>query len=123
MKRVVLHPSAFADWFGESATPLRSEFEAGKVDVIVPNSFVADAMGELAARGWASDRLAQAGDELTRIGFRAIDPPASELADWLTRGHRAPAATYAALASWLDVPIAVSEPELQRSLKTLPQAV
>ena len=29
VKRVVLHPSAFADWFADGSTPLRSEFEAG----------------------------------------------------------------------------------------------
>ncbi len=122
MRRVVLHPSAFADWFTDGASPLRTEFEAGNLDVIVPNSFVADALGELAARGWTKDRLGHAGEAVARIGFRVMEPPAPELAVWLVRGVPASVASYAALASWLDVPIAVSDPELQRTLKTLPQA-
>ena len=122
MKRVVLHPSAFADWFADGPTPLRTEFEAGTLDVIVPNSFVTDAMGVLATRGWSKERLGRAGEAVARIGFRVLEPPASELAEWLVRGVPASGASYAALASWLDVPIAVSDSELQRALKTLPQA-
>jgi len=51
-----------------------------------------------------------------------MEPPASELAEWLVRGVPASAASYAALASWLDVPVALSDPVLRRALKTLPQA-
>jgi hypothetical protein len=122
VKRVVLHPSAFADWFEGDGTLLRTEFEHGRLDVVVPSSFVADAMGEFAARSWSEDRLRRAGDEIRRIGFRVIDAPPSELAGWLTRGMPASVACYAALASWLDAPIAVSDPELRRTLRTLPQA-
>jgi hypothetical protein len=122
VKRVVLHPSAFADWFEDGGTPLRSEFEAGTLDVIVPNSFVVDALGVLANRGWSKNRLSRAGGELARIGFRVVVPPPSELAEWLVRGVPVSAASYAALASWLDVPIAVTDPELQRTLQTLPRA-
>jgi hypothetical protein len=122
VKRVVLHPSDFADWFEDGGTALRREFEAGQLDVIVPNSFVVDALGELADRGWTKDRLRRAGESVASIGFRVMDPPASELAEWLVRGIPASAASYAALASWLDLPIAASDAEVRQALRTLPQA-
>ena len=123
MKRVVLHPSAFADWFADGNAPLRNEFEAGSVDVIVPDSFVTDALGVLAMRGWSKERLGRAGEAVARIGFRVMEPPVSELAEWLVRGVPASDASYAALASWLDVPIAITDERLRGALKTLPQAV
>ena len=122
MKRVVLHPSAFADWSADGGSPRRSEFDAGLLDVIVPNAFAVDAMGELASRGWSKDRLGSAGEAVARIGFRIMEPPTSELAEWLVRKVPTSAASHAALASWLDVPIAVSDPELQQTLKSLPHA-
>ena len=123
MRRVVLHPSAFADWFTDGSTPLRSEFEAGQLDVIVPNSFVVDAMGVLASRGWPKPKLARGGEEIARIGFRIMEAPTSEVAGWLVRGVPASIASYAALASWLDVPIAVADEELRTALKTLPHTM
>jgi hypothetical protein len=123
VKRVVLHPSAFADWLTDGSTPLRGEFEAGQVDIIVANSFVADAMGTLATRGWSKDRLTRAGNEVARIGFRIMQAPPSEVAEWLTRGVPASTASYAALASWLDVPIAVTDEDLRRTIKILPHAI
>ena len=124
MKRVVLYSSAFADWFeGEGAAPLRLEFEAGHLDVIVPRGFLVDTLGVFSARGWSKGGLASAGNELTRIGFRVMDAPPSELVEWLTRGLPASVASYAAPASWLDASIAVTDPDLRRAVKTLPQAV
>jgi hypothetical protein len=79
VKRVVLHPSGFADWFVDGGIALRGEFEAGQLEVMVPNSFVVDA--------------------------------------------RPSGASYAALASWLDVAIAVADEDLRRALKALPQAI
>ncbi len=67
--------------------------------------------------------MGRAGESVARIGFRVMEPPASELAEWLVRGIPASVAGYAALASWLDAPIAVTDDALQRTLKTLPQAI
>ena len=122
MKRVVLHPSAFADWFEDGGTRLRTEFEAGQLDVIVPISFVADALGA------GEPRLVEGAPrpcrrKLRRIGFRLMEPPASALAEWLVRGVSAPVANRAALASWLDIRIAASDDALRKALKTLPQAL
>jgi hypothetical protein len=119
VRRVVLHPSAFVDWFGGSE--LRADFEAGQLLVVVPTSFVADTMGLLAARGWPADRIERAAGEIRLLGFQLTEPPDSELAMWLARGKPSAAATYAALASSLDTPIAVRDEELRRALRTLPQ--
>ena len=119
MKRVVLHPSAFVDWLGGSE--LRADFEAGQLAVVVPTWFVADTMGLLATSGWPKDRIERAAAEVRRLGFQLTEPPDSELAMWLVRGLPASVAGYAALASWLDIPIAVTDPDLKRAVRTLPQ--
>ena len=122
MKRVVLHGSALADWFGEDdPMGLRLEFEHGRLDIVVPRSIVVDTMAILAVRGWSADRIERAAAEISRLGFTLIDPPSSELVSWLVRGLSASAADYAALASWLDIPIAVTDPDVKRALRTLPQ--
>ena len=122
MKRVVLHASAFADWFSEDdLTGLRLEFEEGHLEVVVPRSLVVDTMAILAARGWSADRIERAGSEFPRLGFTVIDAPSAELAFWLVRGLSASAAGYAALASWLNIPIAVTDPDVKLVLRTLPQ--
>ena len=118
----MLHPSAFVDWFGNADDGLRADFEAGQLEVVVPGTFFAETMGLLAARGWPAARIERGAAELRRLGFRLTEPPDSELAMWLARGLPSVAATYAALASWLDIPIAVSDAELGRALRTLPQA-
>ena len=119
MRRVVLHPSALVDWLGGSE--LRADFEAGRLAVVVPTSFVADTMGLLAASGWPADRIERAAGEVRRLGFQLTEPPDSELAMWLGRGIPSAAGTYAALASWLDIPIAVTAPDVKRAIRTLPQ--
>jgi hypothetical protein len=49
-----------------------------------------------------------------------VEPPPSELAEWLVRGVPVSAASYAALASWLDVPIAATDEDLRTALKDPP---
>jgi hypothetical protein len=90
--------------------------------VIVPPTFVLDTLGELASRGWSANRLGQAANYLSGVGFRVMEAPTPEVAHWLARGVGASVTRYAALASWLDLPIAVSGEELRRSLRALPMA-
>lgn len=116
----MLHPSAFVHWIG-GGSKLRADFEAGHLAVVVPTSFVADTLGLLAACGWPVDRIERAAGEVRRLGFQLSEPPDSELAMWLGRGTPSAAATYAALASWLDIPIAVTNPDVKRALRMLPQ--
>ena len=121
MRRVVLHPSAFVDWIG-GGNSLRVEFEARQIQVVVPVSFVTDTMGLLAARGRPADRIVRAAGEIRRLGFQVTQPPDTELAMWLVRGMPPATAPYAALASWLDLPIAASDPELEIAFRTFPRA-
>jgi hypothetical protein len=121
VRRVVLHPSAFVAWFGANPPALRREFETGRLEIVVPPSFVVDALGALAEAGWSAAQLEKGGSELDRIGFRQMDPPIAELASWLGRGLPLSAAAYAALASWFDVPIAIGDQALRARLRNLPQ--
>jgi hypothetical protein len=124
VRRVVLHPSAFLGWFGSDGArrSLRSEYEAGALDVVVPRSFVADTLAALAAAGWPADRLTRVAVEIGRLGFRSQDPPADALAGWLYRGLDASPAGYAALAEALDVPLAVVDESLRAATAALSRA-
>ena len=89
--------------------------------MVVPTSFVADTMGLLAASAWPADLIERAAGEVRRLGFQLMEPPDSELAMWIGRGVPSATATYAALASWLDIPIAVTDVDLKLMLGALPQ--
>ena len=121
MRHVVLHPSAFLDWFrgDDAGSTLRSEYEAGALDVVAPRSFAADTMALLAADAWPPDRLARMAVEVGRLGFRLQDPPPPALAGWLGRGLAASPAAYAALAEALDLPLAVKDDGLRAATSVL----
>jgi predicted nucleic acid-binding protein len=121
VRRVVLHPSSFVEWFNrEVRSPLRTEFEAGGLEVIVPPTFVAEALEQMAATGMPSENLARLADDIRSLGFRVVEPPISELARHLARGLSASDGTYAALAVWLEAPLAVSDRRLLAATPNLP---
>jgi hypothetical protein len=124
VRRVVLHPSSFLTWFeGDGAHgSLRSEYEAGALDVVVPPTFVADTMAVLATAGWPASRLARVAVEIDRLAFRSQDPPPDALAGWLGRGLDASPAGYAALAEALDLPLAVADESLRAATAARPRA-
>ena len=125
MRRVVLDSAIVLGWFTGARGPtqvLRTEYEQGALAVVAPRSLLAEIL-EATARspGWSADRLASLAGELERLGFELRDPPASELAAWLSRGLSGPAAAYAALASALEVPLVTADEELLRKAATVAQ--
>ena len=123
MKRVVLDASVLLGWFdsGSSHRSLRAEYEAGTLAVIGPRGLIAEALGTLAERGVAPERLARIGGELQRIGLQLQDPPMAELAAWLAKGLAPHRAAYPALATTLEIPLVTDDPELRRVAATVLQ--
>lgn len=121
MRRVVLDIDVLLGWF-DSGSPhrsLRAEYEAGTLAVIVPRGIIAEALGTLAERGVAPERLARIGGELERIGLQLQDAPMPELATWLGKGLAPHRAAYPALAASLEVPLVTDDPELRRVAATV----
>jgi predicted nucleic acid-binding protein len=124
MKRVVLEATAFLAWFSPSnpSRTLRAEYEAGLLHVHAPMMFPLHVL-EVAAggEGLSRDRLARLAGEVDRLGFVLQDPPAAELATWLTRGLTGVHAQYVALATYLDIPLVTTDGDLLRQASSVAQ--
>ena len=125
MKRVVVDSAIVLGWFTGAQGPtrsLRTEYEQGTLVLVGPRSLTSEIL-EATARstGWPPDRLATVAAELERIGLELRDPPASELAAWLSRGLNGSAAAYAALASSLELPLVTLDDELLRTAAAVAQ--
>lgn len=125
MRRIVVDSAIVLDWFTGVQGPaqvLREEYEQGALGIVAPRSLCGEILEAVARTpGWTADRLASLAAELERLGFETRDPPASELAAWLSRGLSGPAAAYAALASALDVPLVTADEELLCKAATVTQ--
>lgn len=122
MRRVVLHISAFLEWFDPKAPgrALRGEYESGVLSIVAPPIFGLQVLESVARQsGWDPDRLQQLAVELDRVGFEIRDAPSAEFAAWLARGLSGPNAAYAALASALELPLITNDPELLRAAATV----
>lgn len=115
MKRIVLDAPAFLAWFAAdgSGRRLRAEYEAGLVRVIVPTGFTLDVVeAARAAHRLDATSLTRLAEELDRLAFERRDPLPVELARWIERGLDAPRASYAALATAFELPLASADSEI-----------
>jgi predicted nucleic acid-binding protein len=122
MRRVVLDASALLTWFADrrAAATLRAEYEQGLLGVVVPRRLTADVLAVIARTSdGPADRLTRVAAEVDRLGFEIRDPPIDELASWLAQGLTTRQATYAALASSLDLPLVTDDSELRRRARTV----
>ncbi len=113
MRRLVLDASVVIRWFGPHAgpaAPLRSEFESGRLGVIVPTLLFLELLN-VAGRQWRwrEDRLQDLVRELEGAKFEALDPPLDRVAAWVSRGLTAYDASYVALAEQLDFPLVTED--------------
>ena len=116
MRRVVVDASIVLGWFTTTSGParaLRTEYERGMLSVVAPLSLPLDLL-EAAARitAWPAKRLDAIAIELRRLRLELRDPPTPDLTTWLARGLGGTHASYAALASSLDVPLVTLDEEL-----------
>lgn len=110
MKRLVVDAPVIATWFAAGERPLRDEYEAGALVVCMPPHARLELIDLLAVRAVADiDGLISAID---RLRFEFLEVPAAILGSWIRRGLRAGAASYAALAESLEVPLVTVDPHL-----------
>lgn len=118
MRRVVIDPSAFLEWFAPDGPGrgLRDEYEQGALVVTTPRVFPL-AVLEMAmrSRSLSADRLRRLATEVHRVGFELRDPPPAELAAWLAKGLSGNQAAHAALASALDLRLVTADEHLLRT--------
>ena len=113
MRRFVLDASVVIRWFGPpagAAAPLRSEFEAGRLAVMVPTLLFLELLN-VAGRQWRwrEERLLDLARELEGAKFEALDPQLDRVAMWVSRGLTAYDASYVALAEQLDFPLVTED--------------
>lgn len=116
MRRIVVDAATVLAWFDEAGPgrQMRLEYEAGAFLALSPRRLFVDLLAAAAARGVSGGGLEQLGTELPRLGIQLQDPPLPLVAGWLGRGLEAEVAPYAALAEWLEVPLAARDDRLIR---------
>jgi predicted nucleic acid-binding protein len=106
MREAVLDASVVLKWFRtegerqvEAARALRTEFEAGRLLVVVPALLGLELLN-VAARcwSWQERKLVTLVATMRDLGFEQRDPDLEPVARWTTRGLTAYDAVYVALA-------------------------
>jgi predicted nucleic acid-binding protein len=107
---LVIDAPVIATWFAAGERPLRDEYEAGALVVCMPPHARLELIDLLAVRAVADiDGLISAID---RLRFEFFEVPAAMLGSWIRHGLSAGAASYAALAESLEVPLVTLDPNL-----------
>ena len=106
MREAVLDASVVLKWFRtegerqvEAARALRTEFEAGRLLVVVPALLGLELLNVAARRwSWQERKLVTLVATMRDLGFEQRDPDLEPVARWTTRGLTAYDAVYVALA-------------------------
>lgn len=110
MRRLVVDAKVIASWFSHPNPRLRDEYEAGALIIFAPPSARLELIDLLAAL--ASGDIDELISAIDHLRFELVEPPTNALGRWIRRGLRAAAASYAALAEVLEVPLVTVDPEL-----------
>ena len=122
MSDVVLDASVLLKWFHtdgeadvEQATRLRSAFEAGQLNVLVPSLVWLELLNVAARRfRWSMDPLERLANQLQGFGFTVIEPDLGRVARWAAVGMTAYDAAYVAVAEQSGAQLITADAELVR---------
>lgn len=122
MSDVVLDASVLLKWFHtdgeadvEQATRLRSAFEAGQLNVLVPSLVWLELLNVAARRfRWSLDPLERLANQLQGFGFTVIEPDLGRVARWAAVGMTAYDAAYVAVAEQSGAQLITADAELVR---------
>lgn len=132
---LVLDASVLLKWFRappepghEEAAALRSEYEKGRIGVVVPPLIFLEVLSVAGRRWrWDPDALSDLAMVLGDMGFGVREPELASVAAWVSRGLTAYDATYVALAEEIgselvsdDVEILGVATEIARPLRARP---
>ncbi len=105
MNEVVLDASVVLKWFASDergsaeARELRSDYEAGRLSVVVPALLFLELLNMAGRRwGWDAEPLLELADGLHDLLFEVGEPELRSVASWVARGLTAYDAAYVALA-------------------------
>lgn len=113
MRECVLDASVVLEWFssppgssGRSSRRLRSEFEAGQLEVLAPSLIHLEILNVAGRRwGWGADALQELAEALDDLSLDLIDPELPAVARWAAAGLTAYDAAYVAVAEAAAVPL------------------
>jgi predicted nucleic acid-binding protein len=105
LREAVLDASVVLKWFAAEqrgsfeARELRTEYEAGRLSVVVPSIFFLELLNVAGRRWrWEADAVLELADTLGDLAFEVGEPELPSVASWVARGLTAYDAAYLALA-------------------------
>jgi len=105
VSEAVLDASVVLKWFAveqrgsSEAGKLRSDYEAGRLSVVVPALLFLELLNVAGRRwGWDEDALLELAEALGGLSFETAEPELQLVASWVARGLTAYDAAYVALA-------------------------
>lgn len=112
----MLDASVVLKWFAAEqrgsveARELRSDYQAGRLSVVVPSLFFLEILN-VAGRRWRWDQEAvlELADALGDLSFRVGEPELQSVAAWVSRGLTAYDAVYVALAEERKLTVVTEE--------------
>lgn len=122
MREVALDASVVLKWFRsegeentEAARALRSQFEAGELQVFAPPLLWLEIINVAARRWrWELAQLEQLAAFLAELGFRVVEPELRDVARWSAEGLTAYDAAYVALAEEAGIELITDDREIER---------
>jgi predicted nucleic acid-binding protein len=122
VREVVLDASVVLKWFHsdgeenvEAARALRSEFEAGELQVTAPPLLWLEVLNVAGRRWqWPPAELEQLAATLPALGFLIVEPALQAIARWTAQGLTAYDAAYVAVAEQAGLVLVTDDREIQR---------
>ena len=113
MRECVLDASVVLEWFSGAPGPaasLRTEFESGALEVVVPSLIHLEILNVAGRRwGWTAEALQDLAEALEDLSFDLVEPELTAAARWVGVGLTAYDAAYVAVAEAGSLPLITND--------------
>jgi predicted nucleic acid-binding protein len=116
LREVVLDASVVLKWFApeqrgsSEARKLRSDYEAGRISVVVPGLVFLELVNVAGRRWrWEEEALLELAEAVGDLSFEVGEPELQLVASWVVRGLTAYDAVYVALAEERDLALVTDD--------------
>lgn len=130
MSDVVLDASVLLKWFHtqeeprvEEAKGLKSRFESGELNVLVPSLLWLEVLNVAARLRWTGKQLERLAARLGALGFVVVEPDLVRVARWAAAGLTAYDAAYLAVAEQTGAQLITDDEEIIREAPELAVAL
>jgi predicted nucleic acid-binding protein len=127
---VVLDASVLLKWFHtqeeprvEEAKGLKSRFESGELNVLVPSLLWLEVLNVAARLRWTGKQLERLAARLGALGFVVVEPDLVRVARWAAAGLTAYDAAYLAVAEQTGAQLITDDEEIIREAPELAVAL